>query len=94
MKHYSTSQIITFIHEEKSISLFPKATFEDATSLDKTDEVAIDKANKNTNNNNKSKLINIDGTVHSLIATPITNSEMNILVDQGWNCIDIKITIV
>ena len=69
--------MITFIHDNKAFSLGPKTTIEDNPFLNNLDETTIVADNRNidkSNNNYKSKLLNIDGVVHSLKETPITTT--------------------
>ena len=69
--------MITFIHDNKAFSLGPKTTIVDNPFLYNLDETAIVADNRNndkSNNKYKSKLLNIDGVVHSLKETPTTTT--------------------
>lgn len=70
--------MITFIHDDKQVSLGPKAIIEDNLFLNNLEEDADAGDNKHNN-----KLLNIDGVLHSLTETPSPIPQHNDHLDKG-----------
>ena len=75
--------MISFTHDDKTVYVGPSATFSEADDLS-LDTHSNKRANKSTNNDDKGKVLSIDGNLHLLFETRTTKSKQNIPLNKGW----------
>lgn len=74
--------MLRFTHGDKSFSLRPSDLITEAF-LDKSAETEGDKDKNNDDSSIRSKLILIDGKLHSLVGTPLTKTLENLHKNKG-----------
>ena len=70
--------MITFIHDDKSVSLGPRAIFINDPPLNDAKEDSIE-----GDNEIKTNLLNVDGVLHSIFESPSIESMQNRNMDEG-----------
>ena len=75
--------MMRFAHGNKSFSLRPSDIFTDEAFLDKSAMTAGEEDKNIDDDISKSKLIVIDGKLHSLVGAPLPKSLRNLSKDKG-----------